>query len=132
LIIHERLIRFWLDDFCGKITDELLKESNVESLKKLEKNILIRTVGMIKEKTATFPKLIRLLLNFVLKRFTPQSDQLHAYLKLIKEKDEDEIKLRINELIASKLIEASNRVIPFWVIYLIPINTILFILLWFI
>jgi hypothetical protein len=129
LIIHYNIVNIWLHPFCKGIADKILNNGVLEEYELGENSIAQEWVTYLNEKSQTLPKIIRRIIKIVLRKFG-YSDDLAYKIKLIVNKDSNEIAHLISDELSYRLIAASNRVFPAQIIYLIPINIILIILLW--
>lgn len=130
LIIHNKLIKFYLKDFCDEMAHNITnkREHFIEENQHLE--ILLKFKVWIDKKVETLPSFIKMITTFVIKKIKHYDFNLQI-LALLKEANQQEISELLNKEISNLLVEGSNRVIPFSVIYLIPLNVILLIGLWF-
>lgn len=129
LIIHHEIIQLWLQPFCKKMTDRVLHGEAFSVLDLKEGSMVKELKDYLTEKTQTAPKIIQKILRRVTRKLG-YSDTLERNIKLIIRKDSDQIAHLIHDEIGTQLILASNRVVSPKIIYLIPINTALLILLW--
>ncbi|NOQ70645.1 MAG: hypothetical protein GQ574_01505 [Crocinitomix sp.] len=129
LIIHYNIINLWLHPFCKNMADKILNNDLLDELEMGENGIVREWVNYLNEKSKTLPKIIQRIIKMVLRK-VGYSDDLAYKIKLIVNKDTDEIAHLISDELSYRLIAASNRVVPAKIIYLIPINIILIILLW--
>ncbi len=129
LIIHYNIINLWLHPFCKGIADKVLNGNLLEELKVEESSILHQWYTYVIDKSKDLPKFIQWIIRAVLRK-VGYSDDLAHKIKLIVNKDTDEISHLISDEISYRLIAASNRLVPAQIIYLIPINIILIIILW--
>ncbi|MFT5818960.1 MAG: hypothetical protein ACI8ZM_000181 [Crocinitomix sp.] len=128
LIIHYNIINLWLHPFCKKMADKIL--NNAAYLEEIEvASLVMEFFEDIKERAKKLPKIIQWVIRLVI-RSTGYTDELAYKIKLIGNKDTDEIAHLISDELSYQLIAASNRIVPAKIIYLIPINIILIILLW--
>lgn len=129
LIIHHEIIQLWLQPFCKKMSDRVLHSEALSVLDLKEGSLVKELKDYFTEKTQAAPKIIQKILRRVIRKLG-YSDTLERNIKLIITKDSDQIANLIHEEIGNQLILASNRVVSRKIIYLIPINTVLMILLW--
>lgn len=131
LIIHHEVIQLWLQPFCKKMTDRVLN-NELFSVLELKGGSLVKELkDYLTEKTEKAPKIVQKMLRLTAKKLG-YSETLERNIKLIITKDSDQIANLIHDEIGKQLILASNQVISPKIVYLIPINTVLLILLWFI
>jgi hypothetical protein len=130
LIIHDKIIKFWLKDFSNHIATKLI--ANSEKIK--EQNQPIKIIAEFKiwinEKVETLPVFIKKISNYIIRK-AGLSDDIEQKIKLIEGGDIDKVSELIDYEITQIIIQSSNRVIPPFVIYLIPLNILLLIGLWF-
>jgi hypothetical protein len=129
-ILHERVIKFWLKEFCDKIAAELVAKRELFKIEDSKAGIIVRFKEWITEKAANQHAVVKWLVRFVLRKigYTPQ---LNERVQLARQGNANDISTLINGEIEELIIRASHRVIPGWIVYLIPMNTLLFLLLWF-
>ena len=137
LIIYDRIIHLWLEEFCNEIaikisenkTDTTLSKGNIDSDNFDELEIIQKLRTWIVDKSQNFPIFIKKIIHFVLKKIDP-TFEIEQRMKNFDFKNPKEISEFLKIELAKILIDASNRLIPYQVIYLIPINIILLITLW--
>ena len=86
---------------------------------------------MIIDKVEKFPLLIQRIIKVILNRVGINND-LGNYIELVKEGNKSKISSSLNENLTKLLFQATDNLFPSWVTYLVPINSLLFIILWFI
>lgn len=128
MIVHQEVITDLIKEFSLKITDEIFKKtSNLEQNKPL---IINRLKEWIKEKSITYPSRLKKVINFALKRI-PLYDEIETIANNKNDNQEfvsTEIFNRLNTLV----IDTVENAFPFWLSWLIPINLIIMLVIWFV
>ena len=129
LIIHNRILKHWLNLYCAELA---LKVKNGELLleKNLQSEIVIQFKIWITKKIENLPVIIKKVSLYIIRKIG-YSDSLEEKLKSLNKENADQISVLINEEFSRLLIESSHKIIPYYVIFLIPVNIILLIGLWF-
>jgi hypothetical protein len=129
LIIHYNIINIWLIPFCKRMAEKLLKSDYINEAEIEEAHIMMEWLRYLKEKSKELPKIVQFIIRMVLRKIG-YTDELADKIKTLVNRDVDELAHIISDEISFQLIAASNRVVPAKIIYLIPINIVLIILLW--
>lgn len=129
-ILHDGLVRFWLKEFCDNIAKNIVQKRDLITPDDSSAEIIAHFKEWITAKSDNLPSILKRLIRYTLRKMG-YTENLKQRILTAKSGNVDEISDLINEELSDRLIAASNEVIPGWIVYLIPINTILFIALWF-
>lgn len=130
-IFHEKVLKYWINDFCNSLSDKLIRGEYLSKLENDNNLIFIQFSKVIIDKIEKFPLLIQNIIKAILNRVGINND-LGNYIELVKEGNTSKISSSLNEKLTKLLFQATDRLFPSWVRYLVPINSLLFIILWFI
>lgn len=131
LVIHNNIIQIWLHPYCKKMADHIIQSDLMNELEANRSSLVVEWIDYLKEKSQQLPTILRKIVQVVIRKIG-YSNELDEKIRLLSNKNSDEIANVMNREIANRLIAASNQIVPAYIIYLIPINIILMILLWFI
>ena len=113
------------------MADRILHGDLMNELELKEGSLAKEWTDYLTEKSNDLPPLIKKIFRRVLRK-VGYSNTIERNIKLVINKDSDEIANLIHDELGYQLIKASNSLIPAKIIYIIPINIILMILLWFV
>ena len=130
-IFHEKVLKHWVNDFCDSLSDKLIRGEYLSKLESDNNSIFIQFSKVIIDKVERFPLLIQRIIKVILNRVGINND-LGNYIELVKEGNTSKISSSLNENLTKLLFQATDNLFPSWVTYLVPINSLLFIILWFI
>jgi len=129
LIIHNKILKYWLAQYCEELALKVKNgELSLEQNSQLE--IVIKFKLWITKKIEGLPSLLKKVSLFIIRKIG-YSTSLEERLKLLKKENVDQISTLLNEELSRLLIESSHRIIPYYVVVLIPIHIILLVVLWF-
>lgn len=129
-VLHEQIIAKWVEEFSNKTADRILNSNVLKELEKTKESISYKFSKMLRDKTENFPKLAKKLIAAISRRI-PLSDEIDQSIRLVEEKNQSGIATRINDWCTDVLFETSENIIPTWTVYLVVVDIILMIALWF-
>ena len=139
-VFYDHFIHHWLKEFCTEIADKItnktdhnrsiadeteLKDHNVDQL-----HIIQSLRNWIIEKSQDLPIILKKMTHFLAKKID-STFEIEDKLKRLNSTDPEEISAFLKVELSQILTKTSRNIIPFQVIYLIPINIALLILLWY-
>ena len=130
LIFHKRIVSYWIQDFSNTLADEIVRGNYLKNLKNEQNTVLSQFKTQLFKKMNRYPKYLQSLMKFILNKIGVD-DSLDQQIKLIENGNIEEVALFLNQKISKLVLKANENLFPNWVAYLIPINTILFLVLWF-
>lgn len=125
LIIHESIVSVWLDFFSLDMAREAISNA-----KPLDNELLLKWKKYLEEKTEALPALIRFIVKVVARKIGLRKEFFDQFNE-IKNKDESALAELIHVSISNVLIEKSENVVPRFFTYLLIVNTIFLVSLWF-
>ena len=137
-IVFNRIVSLWLEEFCNKIsidisqkiTSKTTSQNDLNTFDFDELQIIQKLRTWIINKSQDAPIFIKKITGFVLKKISPDFE-IKEKIKNIDFTNPKEVSKLLTVELSKALIKASNKLIPFQVIYLIPFNILLLIALWF-
>lgn len=128
LIIHKTVVISWVKEYADQMALEIVNRDVVNTLEKKNQNVE-KFNTFISAKASKLPTLVKRIIKWVIKKINIL-EIIKFELKRLKRNDLQEISTQIEKFTCEKLIDVSKNLLPFWVLFLVPIQIIAFIVLW--
>jgi len=130
IIFHDRVVSLWIQEFSESLANEIVTKNYLIYLEKEQSSILNQLRMQLLKKVALFPAVIQRVFNSILNRIGI-NDDLDKQIRLVKNGKTGEISELLNRKISKLVLTTNDNLFPGWIKYLIPINTIMYLGLWF-